>query len=171
MSRTTYHDGNRMSQRAFVAYEAGLVPASKIRGVPASLIHAHIPAEEWHHTGTFAAETNFYHPHAVRVVFGLEPPQDPEDGSCSCCGASPDPQAIAALHAHRHPPPAQVFRDCKVEWTIWHGTRRHHWSERFCGHATTIEVRGVTATITLADGAVVRKRTNTGDLWWQGMPP
>ncbi len=72
------YKGYSMSLRAVEAYENGLVTASKIKGIPTSLIEEFCYPEEWHHTSSHFNKTNFYSEHNCRVIFGLEEPT-PED--------------------------------------------------------------------------------------------
>ena len=50
-----------MSNNAVSAYNSGLAPASKVKGIPSTLIKKFCHSKEWHHTsGRFFNETDFY---------------------------------------------------------------------------------------------------------------
>lgn len=60
-----------MSNNAVMAYEDGLLPASKIKEVPTNLIRIFVDSEEWHHTSKFFNRTEFYNSETVLKTFGL----------------------------------------------------------------------------------------------------
>jgi hypothetical protein len=71
-----------MSVNAVRAMERGLLPATKIKGIPSRLIEAHCRWTEWHHMGKRADCVGFYDAAEVRERFGLE--GDPEEADESC---------------------------------------------------------------------------------------
>ena len=66
---TGYHNYS-MSNNAIYAYDRGLLPASKIKGIPAKLIREYIFSEEWH-LNLKGRRVHFYDPREVRCRFGL----------------------------------------------------------------------------------------------------
>ena len=59
------YNGFSISNNAVAAYDDGLVPASKVPGVPAVLIKAHCRPTKWHHSSKNYNRTNFYNPAEV----------------------------------------------------------------------------------------------------------
>ena len=142
-----------MSNNAVQAYDSGLCPASKIKGVPASLVSAHCQADEWHHSSKNFNKVDFYNPEKVRAIFGLEVSDDYE----------PDAHAVAALAAHKltKQDAGTVHANCKVQWIEWAGTlKRPHATDRSAAGCTVV-VKGQTATVTLPDSATFVKRLST----------
>ncbi len=151
-----------MSERAAEAYASGRVPASKVPGVPTELVRRFVWPTEWHHTSVRYRETDFFDPAEVRAIFGLEeyPHYDP------------DPEAVAALAAHRErTATAEVHENCHVEWLEWSGTRSHPRAETCVAEGATVAIKGQTATITLASGAHVKKRLATNGFTWRPVLP
>jgi len=145
-----YLDDFSMSRNAAKAYDKGLVPASKIKGVPAELVRQFCQPVEWHHSSSWYNRVDFYDPEEVRATFGLEP----------SAGVNPDPEAVAALAKWRESRKVKpnIYRNCRVEWIDWIGTRRHPKAIERVAEGCTVAIKGQTATITLPDGTTFRKR-------------
>lgn len=150
-----------MSNNAKAAYWDGLVPASKIRGVPAELVRRFCEPKEWHHTSSRFNCTDFYDPEVVRSVFGLQP----ED-------YKPDPYAVEALEewkaAKKKAP--EVFNGCTVEWLHWtrdYYNRRRPIERREEG--CRVEIKGATAKITLPSGKLMTKRITSVSITGPGI--
>jgi hypothetical protein len=140
-----------MSNRATLAYEAGLVPASKVRGVPAHLVEQFCRYEEWHHSSKFANQTNFYDPHRVRATFGLVPNEEADPAAVA---------ALAAWKAERKAPP-QVIEAATVRWLEWAGSIKHPTATERVAYTCRVELKGQTATVTLVTGRSFKKRLTT----------
>ncbi|SLJ23511.1 Uncharacterised protein [Mycobacteroides abscessus subsp. abscessus] len=88
-NRNSGYVGSRMSVRAAGAYDDGALPLSKItaawlrdheigctRAELRDLVEAGVPLTgEWHHTGKFFAETNFYRPEELREQIATLTPE------------------------------------------------------------------------------------------------
>lgn len=142
-----------MSNNAVRAYERGLVPASKVLGVPADFVRSHCYYVEWHHASSRYNRVEFYDPIEVRATFGLISHPDYE----------PDSDAIEALRAWKasRKAAAEVYEDCEVEWLEWSGTRNHPRCDERRETGCRVEVKGKTATITLPSGQSFKKRLTT----------
>ncbi len=147
--------GYSMSERAMQAYEDGRVPASKT-GVPAKLVEEFCRYAEWHHTSGRYNKTKFYDRHYVRVIFGLdEPNEDDEEEEIL-----PNPLAIEAL-ARSNGSSEEVIEDATVTWLEWSGTRAHPHATEYTAEGCTVVIKGNTAKVTLADGSTMTKRLTT----------
>lgn len=142
-----------MSNNALAAYNYGLVPASKIPGIPAALVKKYCRYEEWHHTSSRYNMTEFYNPAKVRAIFGLETSEDWDV----------NPSAVAALAAHKTASKSAptVHQNCHVEWLEWSGTRNHPKATECSADGCSVTVKGQTATITFANGRTMQKRLTT----------
>lgn len=162
----TGYCGYSMSNNAVKAYEDGLVPASKIKGVPAALVQEFCTAEEWHHTSNRYNRTDFYDASKVRVVFGL-PISDEErqrlqnEQGYDESDFAPKPAAVAALKNKGKKEAVTVHERCYVEWIEWSGTRNHPKATERGEAGCTVAVKGQTATITLPSGYSFQKRLST----------
>lgn len=142
-----------MSNNALLAYECGLCPASKIKGVPASLVSIWCPSDEWHHSSKNFNKVDFYNPVKVRAIFGLEESDDyPADAG-----------AMQALAAHKlsKKDTGVAYKNCKVDWIEWTGTMKHPKAADRSASGCKVIVKGQTATVTLPDGTALVKRLNT----------
>lgn len=154
------YKGHSKSWNAIEAEKEGKFPCSvcaKKTGVPAPLIRQFIRPCEWHHTSKWYNETDYFRLKAVEIIFGRTPPDDD-------AGYQPNPAAIQALKDYRQcvrKAEAQVHANCKVEWLEWSGSRTHPVSKRRVAYDCTVSVKGVTATITFADGKTMVKRLAT----------
>ena len=150
-----YQSDYSMSNNAIEAYDNGLLPASKIKGVPAPLIAAHCRYEEWHHSSSKFNKVKFYNPEYVLATFGLEISDD----------HAPSPAAIAALTAHKSTKKraAEVYINCRVEWREWRCAGRYGKKscERMSASSCTVSIKAQTATITTPDGKSFIKRLAT----------
>jgi len=141
-----------MSLAAAKAHGVGRCPASKIRGVPASLVHRFAPLTEWHATGTHENRTAFYDPQRVRAIFGLETHVD----------AAANPEAIAALALWKaNRTHAEIHIDCIVEWLTWSGSMARPVCQAHTAEGCQVVVKGRTATVAFPDGSVMKKRVGT----------
>ncbi len=147
------YSGFSMSNNAIAAYENGLVPASKIKGVPASLVKQYCTYSEWHHSSKFYNKVEFYNPVYVRATFGLEPHEE----------YAPDPEAIKALvdSKAKKRQMEERFEKCRVVWLEWGGTRKHPSAKTLIEFDASVSVLGKSATVTLADGKSFVKRLDT----------
>lgn len=147
------YNGFSMSNNAVAAYENGLVPASKVPGVPAALVKAHCRPSEWHHSSKNYNRVNFYDPAEVRAIFGLEAHEDHEA----------DPVAVAALAERKTgaKKSAEALTNCRVEWIEWTGSLKRPKATEMVAEGCTVLVKGQTATITLPSGKTLTKRLTT----------
>lgn len=147
------YNGLSMSNNAVAAYDSGLLPASKIKGIPAALIERFCRYEEWHHSSKAFNRVKFYNAEYVRAVFGLIEHEEHE--------ANPD--AVRALEeAKATRGDAQtVHTGCIVEWIEWSGSLKRPKAEECRAEGCTVSVKGQTATITLANGNSFVKRLTT----------
>ena len=158
-----YQQDFSMSNNAIAAYNNGLLPASKIKGIPAALINQYCRYEEWHHSSKAFNKVKFYDEALVRATFGLAEYEDHE----------PDADAIAALAAHKackKDAPA-VWINCTVEWIEWSGSLRRPKATEMKAEGCTVSVKSQTATITLANGNSFIKRLSTNGFKFQGEKP
>lgn len=147
------YNGFSMSNNAVAAYNNGLVPASKIPGVPAALVKEHCRPTEWHHSSKNYNRVDFYDPAEVRAIFGLEVHEDHEA----------DPRAVAALAAHKTgvKKAPDVLTNCRVEWIEWTGSLKRPTATEMVAEGCKVSVKGQTATITLPTGETLTKRLTT----------
>ncbi|MDE2232514.1 MAG: hypothetical protein KGJ90_00080 [Patescibacteria group bacterium] len=147
------YNGFSMSNNAIAAYNDGLVPASKVPGVPAALVKAHCRPTESHHSSKNYNRVNFYDPAEARAIFGLEAHEDYEA----------DPRAVAALAAHKAGAKraAEVLTNCRVEWIEWTGSLKRPTATEMVAEGCTVSVKGQTATIILPTGKTLTKRLTT----------
>lgn len=148
-----YQSDFSMSNRAVDAYDSGLVPASKVGGVPASLVEAHCRYAEWHHCSSRYNKVKFYNPQYVRATFGIEQHED----------YSAAPQAVAALAAYKAAKKSApvIHTNCRVEWLEWSGSIKHPRANECSADGCTVMVKGQTATVTLPNGNSFIKRLST----------
>ena len=144
-----------MSNNAVAAYDRGLCPASKIKGVPAHLVGMYCTASEWHHSSKQYNKVDFFDPAKVRAIFGLE--VDP-DGNWDA-----DPAAVEALASHKAAgkPVGVLHTHCEVFWLEWGGTVKHPKATERAATGCAVLVKGQTATVTLPDGSTLVKRVAT----------
>jgi hypothetical protein len=149
-----YNYGMGMSNNAVDAYNTGLVPASKIKGIPVSLIRKHCNAAEWHHSSKFYNEIDFFDKEEVLATFGKIKSDEYEA----------DENAILDLNDYKSNLKnlkVKKYTNCEVKWLEWYGTRNHpkcsERSEKNC----TVVVKNLTATITLVSGVTFKKRLTT----------
>jgi hypothetical protein len=156
-----YQDDFSMSNRAREAYdEKGLLPASKITGIPSQLVSTFVDPQEWHHTGSKFNKTNFYNPHHVRVIFGLED----HNSSCGeeCQHVSINPDAVNALHNRNKEPLTFIHPSSSVEWTEFpknkYGGKGKPVTRSY--ENVWVEQRGDWAHVELPDGSIVKKKVS-----------
>lgn len=134
-----------------LAYMNGLLPASKIKGVPAVLIKKYCSPREIHRTSKFFNQTDFYNPTEVRATFGLEP----------LFAALENREAVDALHNWNRLKTksiTKIYERCIVEW-VEYRDKSHY--PRAISHRikdARIEVRGNIATVFKKDGKIMKKR-------------
>lgn len=155
-----YQQDFSMSNNAVAAYNYGLLPASKIKGIPAALIDKHCRYEEWHHSSKAFNRVKFYDEAYVRATFGLIAHEDHD----------PDADAIAALAAHKEArkDAPTVWTNCTAEWIEWSGSLRRPKATEMKATGCTVSVKGQTATITLANGNSFIKRLSTNGFKFTG---
>lgn len=148
-----------MSNNAVNAYSRGLVPASKIRDVPAKLVRQYVHPEEWHHTSNRYNATDFYDPAKVLAIFGLRETADYPYADYR------DDAAVAALIAYKagkkDATAAEVYDNQTVAYLEWSGTRRHPRATLRTITGCKVVVRGITARVYVNDKLVLTKRTTT----------
>jgi hypothetical protein len=122
-----------MSVNAVEAMSRGLLPATKIRGIPSRLIEYHCRWSEWHHVGKRADCVSFYDAAEVRERFGLE--GDPDEADESCVAALAEYRAgIAFKRAIKKALPAGfTYKAEKYLSFIYAGDRRIALIERVGG--------------------------------------
>lgn len=138
-----YH-GHGMSNNAIDAYARGLVPASKIKGIPVDLIDRFCGPDEWHHSSKFYNVVNFYDAKAVVETF------------------TNDPAAASALAARKAEKAAKIatYHDASsVEWTEFNKAGRGHWSARERKFEGLVRVRGTMIDMLDTDGVITKKTT------------
>ena len=145
-----------MSNNAVSAYHSGLVPASRIKGIPSTLIKEYCFSNEWHHTsGRFFNETDFYNVDKVLATFGKI--QHPD--------FKPNPKAIIAMKEYyrdvRKEKEIKVHKNCRVEWLEWGGTRKHPTCRKMTAENCLVIVKGKTAEVTTNEGKIFIKRLFT----------
>ncbi len=148
------YNGFSMSNNAVEAYNNGLVPASKIKGMPAVLVTEWCEAGEWHHTSKHYNRTNFYDAATARMTFGLDPqngdvPSDHVDDAKTWAEVG-NKAAMAALVNHKASEKVDssvTHKDCFVQWLEWSGSRNHPSCEECKIEGATVVVKGKTATI------------------------
>jgi len=149
------YSGYSMSNNAVAAYEDGLVPASKIPGIPAALVKSYCYPSEWHHTSCQFNKTNFYNVDKVLATFGKISHKEFEA----------DQGAIEALKSFKaKASKTTVHADCRVKWLEWSGSRNHAKCSEREELGATVEIKGQTATIALTDGSTLVKRLGTKGL-------
>lgn len=156
--------GYSMSNNAVSAYSNGLLPASKIKEVPAVLIERFVRYSEWHHSSKQYNRVKFYDPKIVRATFGLIEASDEDDDLIPA-----NPEAVAALAAHKAEEKSvgSVHYDCLVEWIEWSGSLRNPKAEERKESGCTVQIKGQTAKITLPNGTVLTKRLSTRGFFWK----
>jgi hypothetical protein len=154
-----------MSEFAIRAYTSGLVPGSKIKGVPALLVKKFCIPKETHVSSKFFNVVKFYDPYEVRAIFGLS----------KLRGVPPIQEAVEALakwEASRKKPHLEVITDCVVEWVEYLG--RNHFPQAITHRESEakVEIKGTMATVSLKDGRKMRKRLNSrGFRYWRAAQP
>ena len=158
------YNGFSMSNNAVAAYDDGLLPASKIKQVPAMLIERFVRYAEWHHSSKAYNRVKFYDPDVVLATFGLAEAADE-------CGdpIAAAPEAIAALAAHKAEKKSggEVHHNCSAEWIEWSGSLKRPTATERKETGCTVSIKGQTATITLQSGEVVTKRLSTRGFYWK----
>jgi len=155
MAGYDYHAG--MSNNAVDAYERGLLPASKIKPVPAKLIREYVRAAEWHHTSKWYNATDMFDPDEVLAVFGIKESED----------YAPNPRAIEALkewkekRSKEKKTGGKTYKNCRVRWLEWYGSKRHPYASEKEATGCTVVVKGQTATILLPNDRKIIKRLFT----------
>jgi|GEM_PF-2558915 len=143
-----------MSNNAVDAYDNGLLPASKIKGIPAALIEAHCRYAEWHHASKAFNKVKFYDEAYVLATFGLIEHEEYKT----------DQQAIEALakaKAEKKAAKVETFTNCIVEWIEWVGSLKRPKAYPQREEGCTVSVKGQTCTITLTNGTAFTKRITT----------
>jgi hypothetical protein len=152
MFNTTYRDGNSKSFNARLAESEGRYPATAMaarlrslglfKGVTAADILSAVSTGEWHHTGSYAARTNYY-------------------GLADVFASRQELRAAIVARRGRSQPAGERHEGCKVEWLEWSGSRRHpHASTRAAECAVT--VKGDWYTLHLPAGDVRKNKTTRG---------
>jgi len=157
------YNGYSMSNNAVAAYDDGLLPASKIKQVPASLIERFVRYAEWHHSSKNYNRVKFYDPQTVLATFGLIEATDECGDPIPAC-----PDAIKALAAYKAEKKSggEVHHGCTAEWIDWSGSLKRPTATERKEVGCTISLKGQTATITLQSGEVVTKRLSTRGFSW-----
>lgn len=158
------YNGYSMSNNAVAAYEAGLLPASKIKQVPANLIEQFVRYEEWHHSSKAYNRVKFYNRATVLAVFGL---QEAVDGDGDPIHANP--AAVAALAAWKasRKSGSVTHENCTVEWIEWTGSLKRPTATERKETGCTVTVKGQTAKVVLPNGKVITKQLSTRGFSWR----
>jgi hypothetical protein len=161
------YSGTRMSNRAVAAYDRGRLPLSKItagalrdNGIPLKLgefkalvADYEIIGDEWHHTGSYFAETEFFDLAAIAESYEESP-------ELLVRHRAEAARLVAEAKAKKNA--ATAHEDCTVEWLEWYGTRKHPWCEEHSASGCRVEVKGQTAQVYNAEGRhFLTKRTYT----------
>jgi len=164
----TGYNGFSMSNNAVAAYDGGLVPASKIKGVPAVLVEQFCRYEEWHHSSKAYNRVKFYHTIKVKIVFGIPITDADKAELLESYGYAeedfePNPVAVEALKNHKTERKSDGvnYLNCRVEWLEWSGSLKRPTYEERAENGCTVVVKGQTATITLPSGQALIKRLST----------
>jgi len=169
MSGWSYEKG--MSNNAANAYQAGLMPASRVGRIPAELIREFCSPNEWHHASSYKNRIDFYRRHEVFVIFGLEG-HGPGCASIGC-DVMVNPDAVQALKNYKRDKKDEettVYENVEVSWLEWSGSRNHSKNSPHTEIARTISIRGGTATITLRSGDIFKKRLSTKGFKFSTVP-
>ncbi len=147
------YNGFSMSNNAVAAYRNGLMPASKIRGIPAALIEAYCLPSEWHHSSKNYNKVKFYDPKEVLAIFGLETHED----------YAANPRAVAALEAHKKIKKSdpEIRETCIVKWIEWAGSLKRPKAIGRSAEVCRVAIKGQTAYVTLPNGKNLTKRLTT----------
>ena len=147
------YNGYSMSNNAVAAYDDGLLTASKIKEVPASLIKIYCRYKEMHHTSKMFNMTEFYEPAEVLAIFGLIESKD----------YKVNVEAVEALKKFKENKNngGEVIKNCEVEWLEWSGSLKHPKATKMKVEGCQVLVKGVTAIVKLLDGRKMVKRLKT----------
>jgi hypothetical protein len=154
-----------MSNNAVDAYDRGLIPASKIKGIPAELIKEYCASEEWHHSSKEYNRVDFYDPRKVRCTFGLLTDDDiqslKEDGYDDE-DLEPNHLAVEALEYYKKNKKSEtIYENCTVYWINWPSfSSKHKKPQHMREDNCRVVVKGQTATVFLKDG-ILKKRLST----------
>ena len=162
------YNGFSMSNNAVAAYRQGLVPASKIKGVPAALVKEFCSPSEWHHMSKQYNCTDFFDPEDVLIEFGLDPKNGKDlsayDGKAKTWADLGNKSAMNALEKYKldkKEAKTVIYKDCLVNWLNWGGTLKRPTCSAECRSEATVSVRGKTATISFVEGGGLTKRLDT----------
>ncbi len=153
-----YNYAAGMSNNAVAAYDDGLVPASKVKGVPSKLVSQFCCSEEWHHSSKFYNEVDFYDPEEVRATFGM---------GCGCvargdeCLHEVNEVAVAALAEYKaaraQKADARYFEHCAVHWTDFERSGKRWMAIPRAYRDATVRQKGAKIDILLSDGTTLTK--------------
>lgn len=136
---------------AEIAYQKGLLPASKIKRIPVALIKKWARVSEVCPTGDFQVPTNFYDPMEVKGLFGLiKDPRYPED-----VWASLD------LKDFKKNKFTQIHQNCLVKWLEWDGNLTHPKATKRVEIGCKVTVRGQFAYIETPSKESLKKKLST----------
>lgn len=144
------YSGFSMSNNAVEAYGSGLLPASKIKGIPAPLIKKYCWAGEWHHSSKNFNRVDFFDPAEVLATFGIVESDD----------YPADPDAVEALAEHKAPKAPSAGVLARIEWIEWGGTMKHPVATKR-NEVGRVTVTGATATIEIPGQQSFQKRLTT----------
>ena len=163
---TGYHNYS-MSNNAVDAYDKGLLPASKIKGIPASLIKKYCSSEEWHHCSKKYNRVEFYDPRLVRKKFGLLTYDDIKSLRADGYNAEdlePSIYAIKALIDHKENKNLEtVYENCSVHWLEWPSfSSKYNKPKNMSEDGCRVIIKGQTATVFLKAGIMKKRLSTTG---------
>jgi len=137
-----------MSNNAVDAYNAGLLPASKISKVPSFLVSKYVKPVEVHHTSCKFNETAFYDQEQVLAVFGLINSDDYD--------ANPAAVDDFQKWEKEKKEPAQPF-NAKITYIQWHKTNGRFFKEEIVCLAKVVK-RGLMVDLLLPGGKKICKK-------------
>lgn len=150
------YNGFSMSNNAVVAYNCGLLPASKITAVPVKLIREYCTPEESHHASKMYNLVAFYLKDYVLATFGLIK-SDEWDAN---------PVAVEAFTKYKEQSKNKTtttFENCEVEWLEWGGRRRHPIAYKYNEEGAVVKhiSGGSFVNIIFKNGKTLKKRIDS----------
>jgi hypothetical protein len=171
------YSGYSKSNNAVAAESDGRYPASvlaKRLRVSADAVRAVLTTSEWHHSSKYYNRVHYYDGAALIAL--AENPGATDEAVVEALGIDAEDVEAARrdlerLRAWRKPAAdVVVHEDCVVEWIEWTGTRARPKATEMRAEGARVEVKGKTATVTLADGRSFTKRTATNGFYFRKKP-
>lgn len=154
--------GLSKSNNAITAESEGKFPASvlaKRLGVKTGAIKALMTPCEWHHTSKHYNCTDYYDGELLECL-DLD---DAKDWGYDEDATAEGLQLLDSLRKWEPPKKnTKTWRNCTVSWLEWGGTRKHPTVTEETADGCTVDWKGGKfCVVTFADGATMRKGTNT----------